>query len=132
MNKSPTLKAFLPTIIILSFFGWGGIITLLNFTLPTIGYRVFFFTSIMLAFSGISLPGIIFLNKRFPTSPVATANTFIRESIWVGVYFSILAWLSYGRVISFGLATIFLIGISALEFFLRFREISQWQGASRS
>jgi hypothetical protein len=125
MNKSPTLRAFIPTILILNFFGWGGIVTLLNLYQPTLIGRILFFTCIMMAFSGISLPGVIFLNKRFPTSPAPGGNVLLRESMWVGIYFSILAWLSYGRVVSFGLATIFFIGILALEFFLRFREISQ-------
>jgi len=130
MNRIPSLKSFLPTILILNFFGWGGLTSLLNLTQPTLGARILFFTCIVMSFSGLSLPGIIFLNKRFPTSPAPGANVLLRESIWVGVYFSIIAWLSYGRVISFALALIFFIGISALEFFLRFRELSQWQRPS--
>lgn len=130
MNRSPTFKAFIPTFVVLNLFGWGGLITILNLTQPSLGYRILFFVSITTAFTGISLPAVIFLNRRFPTTPAPNAKIFLREAMWVGVYFSILAWLAYGRVINFGLGLIFLFGIIALEFFLRMREKSIWQKPS--
>ncbi len=81
----------------------------------------------MLALSGISLPIIYFFNLRFISSPPATAIVLIRQAIWVGIFFDLLAWLQLGRILNPVLALILAIGILVVENLIRMAEISRWR-----
>jgi hypothetical protein len=127
MDRSPTFKAFLPTIVVLVIIGWGGIIILLNATEPTVWPRWLFFLLVVVAFTGITLPAAVYLNHRFPSKPPASARVMVRQALWVGVFAATLFWLNYGQVLSFSLAVIFFVGFTAIEIFLRLWERSQWR-----
>lgn len=58
---------------------------------------------------------------------LANPNVILRQALWVGIFGSILLWLSYGRVYSLTLAIVLLMGLSAVEWLLRMRERSQWK-----
>jgi hypothetical protein len=126
-RSSPPVSSFLPVALILALLGWGGLIVLVNFTIPTVGPRWLFFFLGVLALTGTILPVIAFLNRRFPTSPPATNGAVFRESIWVGIYVPTLAWLQLGRVLTPALALLLAIGLIAIEVLLRVRERSQWK-----
>jgi hypothetical protein len=51
----------------------------------------------------------------------------IRESIWVGLYWTTLAWLQLGRVLNLALAILLAAGFIAIEILVRLRERSQWK-----
>jgi len=127
MDSSPSIKTFLPTIVILVFLGWGGLVILLNSTEPTLGPRWLFFFLVVVALTGTALPATIHLNHRFPSKPPANARVMVRQALWIGAYGATMVWLNYGQVISFNLALIFLVGFMAIEVFLRLWERSQWQ-----
>jgi hypothetical protein len=127
MDRSPTFRAFLPTIVVLILIGWGGMIILLNATEPTLWPRWLFFLLVVVAFTGTTLPATVYLNHRFPSRPQANAKVMVRQALWVGIFAATMAWLNYGQVISFSLAVIFLVGFAAIEVFLRLWERSQWR-----
>lgn len=127
MNRTPRPGAYLPTTIALMAIGFGGLLVLMTSTDPQLGARWLFFLLVVMAFTGITLPFAAWLNHRFPSSPPASANVVVRQALWVGVYASVIAWLSYGRVVNFGIAAIFFIGFTAIEIFLRLGERSQWR-----
>ena len=127
MDSSPSIKVFLPTIVILVFLGWGGLVILMNSTEPTLWPRWLFFFLVVVALTGTALPATIYLNHRFPSKPLANTRVMVRQALWVGVYGATMVWLNYGQVISFNLALIFLVGFMAIEVFLRLWERSQWQ-----
>ena len=127
MDSSPSIKVFLPTIVILVFLGWGGLVILMNSTEPTLWPRWLFFFFVVVALTGTALPVTIYLNHRFPSKPPANARVMVRQALWVGGYGATMVWLNYGQVISFNLALIFLVGFMAIEVFLRLWERSQWQ-----
>jgi hypothetical protein len=127
MDRSPTFKAFLPTIVVLILIGWGGMIILLNSTEPTLWPRWLFFLLVVVAFTGITLPASVYLNHRFPSKPPVGARVMVRQALWVGIFAATMAWLNYGQVISFSLAVIFMVGFAAIEIFLRLWERSQWR-----
>jgi hypothetical protein len=126
-RTTPTVSSFLPTTIILLVLGWGGLFLLFQRTMPTVGPRWLFFFLWVLALTGTALPGVAFLNRRFPTVPPATPGIIIREAIWVGLYGATLAWLQLGRVLNLALAVLLASGFIAIEILVRLRERSQWE-----
>ena len=126
-RSSPSVLSLLPTAIILSVFGWGGLIALLALTQPSGGTRwLFFFTSV-LAITGTMLPLIAYLNRRFPSNPPPTQPVIVRQSLWFGIYLPTLAWLQIERVLTPALALLLVIGLIIIEWLLRLRERSQWK-----
>ena len=123
------VKTFLLTAFLLAIPGWGGLIALLIYTLPTVGPRWLFFFLAVLALTGTILPAAAFLNRRFPTTPPASALAILREALWFGIYFPTLAWLQIGRVLSPALALLLALGFGLIEFLLRWRERSLWKPA---
>lgn len=127
MERSPSLKAFLPLIIILVFVGWGGVLSIMTSYEPLVQWRLLFFLLVVFALTGTALPATVHLNLRFTTNPPATARVMVRQALWFGIYGATLAWLMEGRAFSPSLALIFLIGFGAIEVFLRMWERSQWR-----
>ncbi len=125
-QKPPSFWSFLWISLVLGTIGWGGLILLVFLTLPTLGPRWLFFFLFTLAVSGTCLPGIYFLNRRFPADPPVDASVVLREAMWCGVYGCLVAWLQMGHVLTSGLAFILLIGLILVEFLLRIGERSQW------
>ncbi len=124
---SPPVIAFLPTAIILMILGWGGLIAVTLYTSPNGGTRWAFFFASVLAVTGTALPGIAFLNRRFPSTPPPTASVVVRQALWVGIYLPTLAWLQIGRVLIPALALLLAFGLILIEWLLRLRERSQWK-----
>ncbi len=125
-QKLPSFWSFLWICLVLSVIGWGGLVLLVFLSLPTLGPRWLFFFLFTLAFSGLALPVAYFLNRRFPSEPPADGSVVLREGMWCGVYFSLLAWLQMGRVLTPGLAVVLAVGLVLVEFLLRLGERSQY------
>lgn len=125
--SSPSARSTLPAAIILALIGWAGLTYLFITALPTLWPRWLFFFFSVLAISGILLPVAAFLNRRFPTQPPATLNAIIREAALVGIYFSALAWLQLGRVLTTPLIVLLALGLVLIEFLIRLRERSRWE-----
>ncbi len=123
---TPSPLAFLPTTVLLTVVGWGGLFLLLNSTEPNLWPRWLFFFLIVVAFTGLGLPLVSFLNHRFPSDPPARVQVIVRQALWVGAYASTLAWLQFGRVLNWALAILVGLAFFAIEWFLRLRERSQW------
>lgn len=126
-NTAPRVANFLPASILLFVIGWGGIITLIIATLPTVGPRWLFFFLCVLAVTGTMMPITAFLNRRFPSTPPPTPMVIVRQAVWFAVYVSTLIWLQMGRVLNPALAILLAIGLGLIEFLLRLSEKSQWK-----
>jgi hypothetical protein len=126
-QRSPSVLSFLPTVILLSVIGWGGLVYLISYTMPTLGPRWLFFFLGVLAITGTALPIVAFLNRRFPSQPPATRMTILREALWFGIYVPTMSWLQLGRVLTPALAILLAIGFGLIEWLLRLREKSRWE-----
>jgi energy-converting hydrogenase Eha subunit F len=126
-TRPPSPTAYLPTAAFLFVVGWSGWLYITNFTSPELLPRWLFYFFIVVALSGTALPVTAYLNHRFPSSPPVGTNVVLRQALWFGIFASTLTWLSFGRVYSFTLAVILLLGLSAVEWLLRMRERSQWK-----
>ena len=126
-DRTPPVLSFLPTALLLFFIGWGGLVVLINETVPTVGPRWLFFFLVVIAVTGTMLPVTAFLNRRFPSTPPATSAVVVRQALWIGVYGATLAWLQIGRVLTFALGVLLLVGMGLIEFLLRLSERSRWK-----
>ena len=99
--------------------GWGGLVLLFTFTLPTIWPRWTFFALLVIAFSGTALPFSFLLNQRLLSNGAAVVT---RQAVWVGIYVAILAWLQIGRILNFTVALWFVLGFLGLEYMTQLRE----------
>jgi hypothetical protein len=124
---SPPIRIFIPATVVLMILGWGGLVAVLAFSSPNGGTRWAFFFSAVLALTGTVLPGIAYLNRRFPSSPPPTPAAVVRQALWVGIYFPILAWLQIGRVLTPAMALLLAVGFILIEWLLRLRERAQWK-----
>jgi hypothetical protein len=111
----------------LALLGWGGLAMVVFFTLPTVGPRWLFFFLSVLALTGLALPVMTFLNRRFPSRPPVDRGVILRQSLWVAIYVPTLAWLQMGRVLTPALALLLAVGLVIIEWLLRLREKSQWR-----
>ena len=126
-SSSPSVKSVLPAAITLAVIGWGGLVSVVYLTLPTVGPRWLFFFLGVLALTGSALPFLAFLNRRFPSMPPATSGVILRQSLWAGIYGTTLAWLQIGRVLTLPMALVLAIGLVIIEWLMRLRERSQWK-----
>ena len=126
-RTSPSVWYFLPAALILALVGWGGLIAVIRFSTPSGGTRWLFFFTLVLAFTGIVLPLVAFLNRRFSSLPPPTPLVVLRQSLWVGIYVATLAWLQIGRVLNPVIAVMLGLGLVLIEWLLRLRERSQWK-----
>ena len=126
-SKTPLPEAYIPSAVLLIIIGVGGLLILMNFTTPMLGFRWLFFFLIVVGLTGFALPATAFLNFRFRSKPPAGISVVFRQALWVGIYGSTLAWLQFGDVFSINLALIMFVGFVAIEFLLRIREQSRWK-----
>jgi len=120
-------RTFLPSALVMFILGWGGLVLLFIFSLPTVWPRWTFFVLWDLALTGTAIPVTWFLNLRFPGNPPAGDPVVVRQAIWVGVYGATLAWLQLGGALSLWLITGLAAGLAAIEVLIRMRERSRWQ-----
>jgi len=126
-SKTLSFLSFLPAAILLAAVGWGGLAAVVIYTQPTIWPRWLFFCMGVLALSGTAMPVVYFLNRRFPSTPPVEGDVILRQSIWFGIYGSMLAWLQLGRLLS-PLLVLILLGVFILiEGLLRMWERSRWK-----
>ena len=124
--QMPPYGAAVTTAIILSAIGWVGLILLFLLTVPTLGPRWLLFFLVTLAFSGMALPFIHYLHRRFPGKQAVTSVVMIREALLVGAFADLILWLQFGKVLNFALAILIAACIIAIEFFVRMREKNRW------
>lgn len=110
-------------LILLGVFGLGA---LFIFTVPTLGPRWLLFFLVTLLFSGLALPVVYYLHKRFPSNPLVTPVVMVREALWFGLFVDIILWLQFGKVLNPALAIFIAIGLLIIELLIRMRERSRF------
>jgi hypothetical protein len=126
-TKPPSFMTYLPASILLFLGGWGGLVGVTYYTLPTLGPRWLFFFLIVLALTGTFLPMVYFLNRRFPTKPPVGGEVIMRQALWFGVFGGLVTWLQMGRVLTPPLAAILFVSVVLAEALLRLFEHSRWR-----
>ncbi len=125
-RRLPPFTSFLPFSLLLFLIGWGGLVYLILFTIPTLGPRWLFFFFTTLGMTGTGLPIVVFLNIRFPSNPPIDTPVVIRQACWMGVYGGIIVWLQLGRILTPPIGMLIAIGLVIIEGLIRMREKSRW------
>lgn len=102
--------------------GFGGLYFIITQAEPFVPARWAFFVFMFMGLTGISLPIVYFLHKRFPSEPPVESNVITRQSCWVGGYGVTLAWLQLSRLVTLNVMLVLAGGIIAAEYFIRLRE----------
>lgn len=123
----PPFLPFLITGLSLAAVGWGGLYVLITRALPTLGPRWLFYFLLTLGVSGLALPILHFLHRRFPGQPSADAGVIVREAALAAIYFDLIAWLQLGKVLTPPMAVFIAGGILLVELLLRIRERSRFK-----
>lgn len=122
MEENLEFKSFGLSALALTLIGFGGLYFIITQTLPYVWARWGFFVFIFMGLTGIALPVVYFLHKRFPSEPPAESNVILRQSFWVGVFGATLAWLQLGRLVTLNVILVLAGGLIAAEYFIRIRE----------
>ena len=122
MEDNLEFKSFGLSALALTLIGFGGLYVIITQTLPFVPARWAFFVFMFMGLTGIALPIVYFLHKRFPSEPLAESNVIMRQSFWVGVYGSTLAWLQLGKLVTLNVMLVLAGGFIAAEYFIRLRE----------
>ncbi len=125
--ETPGFKPYLLSSLALAAVGGGGLYFLITQTLPLVWYRWGFFVLLIMSFTGVFLPVVYFLHRRFPGEKPAEPNVVVRQSLWFGVYGATLAWLQLGRLVTVYVILGLAGGLLAIEYFIRLREKSHWK-----
>ncbi len=111
-------RRLLPAAIALFLLGAGGLALLIFTTYPVLWARWAFFLCLVALLTGAALPAVAYLHQRFATRHPTHERTVLRESLWLGLYAAILAWLQLGRALTPLSALIPALGLAALEILL--------------
>jgi hypothetical protein len=105
--------------------GWVGIYQLVTTSLPRVGQRWMFFLLLQVAVTGTVLPFVRYLNVRFTPVDVELppGGVLVRQSIWIGLFVVLCAWLQMPRVLNVPIAFFLALVFIVIEAFLRSREI---------
>jgi hypothetical protein len=105
--------------------GWGGLYVLVTTTVPRVGQQWMFFLLLQIAVTGTALPFVRYLNVRFTpvTADLPPGGVIVRQSIWIGLFALLCAWLQILRVLSLPVAFFLAVVLLGIEIFLRSREI---------
>lgn len=109
---------------------WVGLYSLIDTQQPRIGGPLWlFFVLLSIAVSCTVLPFVRYFNVRLtPLSrELPPSGVIIRQSVWVGLYAAICAWLQIPRVLSLPAAVLLAVAFIGVEVFLRVRESSNLQ-----
>lgn len=129
-SSTPPFGRILIISLIVASIGLMGLIVVITLTLPSLGPRWLFFFFLTLFLTGLFLPVMAFLNRRFPSTPPAGSGVLVRQALWFGIYADLLVWLQMGRVLTISIAFYIGTGVVLIEVLLRLYERSRWKPPS--
>jgi hypothetical protein len=122
----PDHVGVLITAVVMLVVGWGGLYLLVSTQLPLFAWQLWvFFILLNIAVTGTAIPVVRYFNARFTPlhAPLPPAGIIVRQSVWIGMYAVICAWLQIPRVLSPVVGILLALVFIAIEVFLRLREI---------
>jgi hypothetical protein len=128
MQTPPDHVGVLISAAVMIMVGWGGLYLLVTTQPPRLAGQLWlFFVLLHVAITGTAIPVVRYLNLRFTplTEALPPGGIIVRQSVWIGLFVVICAWLQIPRVLSPIVAVLLALVFLAIEVFLRFREIAR-------
>jgi hypothetical protein len=112
--------------VVLAAASWFGLYQVVTTMRPLVGPRFAFFLLLMIAISCTVIPFVRYLNVRFTMvhQPLPSSGVIVRQSVWVGLYVVMCAWLQIPRVLSLPVAFFLALALIVIEIFIRSREVA--------
>lgn len=129
-SRPPDHTGLLVAAAVLFIAGWGGLYFVISQMQPRIGGELWmFFVCFFLGVTGIAIPFVRYLNVTFTPveAEVPPSGVIVRQSIWIGLFFVMCAWLQIPRALSLPLALFMALIFIVVEIFLRTREIAAFR-----
>lgn len=126
-NMPPDHIGLLLSALLMMLIGWIGLFQLVMTSLPRIGGELWlFFGLLQVAVTGTMIPVVRFFNVRLTSlmQDVPPGGVIVRQSIWIGLFVVICAWLQIPRALSLPLAIFVALVFIVVEIFLRSRELA--------
>lgn len=86
-----------------------------------------FLAMVVLTLTGLALPLVYYLNKRFVSVQLPTFWIILRQSIWVGVWVAFCLWLHMNRALGFAVAVLVAVVLVLFEVLLQVRTRAESQ-----
>ncbi|MEL6308934.1 MAG: hypothetical protein AAFQ52_12395 [Chloroflexota bacterium] len=112
---------------IIALASWFGLFQLITTALPRIAPELWiFFFLLQLAVTSTAVPIVRFFNVRLTSimHDVPPSGVIVRQSVWIGLFVVIIAWLQIPRELSLPLALFVALVFIVVEVFLRSRELA--------
>jgi hypothetical protein len=126
-STPPDHVGLLLAALMMALLAWAGLFQLINTAKPRIGGELWlFFVLLQIATTGTVLPIVRYFNVRFTPfyAPVPPSGVIVRQSVWIGLFAVISAWLQIPRALSLPLAIFVALVFIVAEIFLRTRELA--------
>lgn len=81
-----------------------------------------FLAGVAVSVTGLVLPLVYYLNKRFGSGDPSHYLFIMRQSMWVGAWFAFCTWLQMNRSLGWGVALLVAAVLAIFEFMLQIRE----------
>lgn len=104
-----------------------GLYQLITTTRPFIGGELWlFFFLLQLFVTNLAVPFVRYFNVRLTPIDVEvpSGGVVLRQSVWIGLYVVVCAWLQIPRALSLPLALFIALVFIVVEVFLRWRELA--------
>jgi hypothetical protein len=127
----PDHTGMLAASLLLAAGSWLGLYQVVTTTRPLVGPRFIFFLLLMVAVSCTVVPFVRYLNVRFTLvhQPLPSSGVIVRQSMWVGLYVVMCAWLQIPRVLTIPVAFFLALALIVIEIFIRSREVAYERAA---
>lgn len=107
----------------MAFVAWGGLGYLVFTTAPELPFRIAFLALLLVASVASGMPVILYLNRRFATLRGRRDQVrVLRQSLWIGGFLALCAWLQMERSLTWAAALVFLGVFALLELLCAARE----------
>jgi len=119
VKRDPRYRSLLLTGGVLAVVGIIGVYVIMTATIPTVGPRWLFFFFLSAGVTGLALPFIWFLHKRFGRGDLPAPNTMLRQGLWCGFFVTLSIWLQINRSLTLSLVLLMIAGIASVESLLQ-------------
>jgi len=119
IKRLPVYRSLLIASLILTLVGSTGLAIIMTATLPTVGPRWLFFFFISAAATGICLPFVWYLHRRFSRTPDASPQTLLRQGLWSGFFLTLCTWLQINRSLNLAVIFLIIVAIASVEWLLQ-------------
>lgn len=101
---------------------WALLYQLVTTAVPLAFARWLFFILLYIAATGTALPFVWILNRRFVGRYSVSGGVMLRQSMWVGLYVVVAAWLQMTRTLNIASGFFLALSVVVVEIFVRLRE----------